>query len=447
MFYNKDWSWLTSKEFKPLAEKFKLKNLKKIQAMRMELWGWHKLPTYNKHYIIDEKKSLIKIPNWLRGFLEFDNKYPNIKKIEHPSFINKYEWNELDLFQNKWVDEMLSKWDVWLLHWTTWIWKSAILAKIISKLEVKTLIIVAWITLMTQMKADLKVFFWKTYKTISGAKTKQKWASEDIVIWNIDSVIKMDKEWLNQFDLVILDEVDTFLCAERRLEFIGSLWAKYIYWLTWTIKLNHVSDKIFPMYIWPKTELLLTHFIPTINKVMTDFKYELMDLKEMHLLKEKLYTNEARNDLIVQTVVSTLQDRKWIIFSEYIEHAKTLKEKLESSWIKCFLLIWEIKKDEREKIKSEIKELKWPCVLIGSVKIIWRGMDIPELSIWYFTTCEKFSTNINQYVWRIIRKFPKKTDAIRMDFIDPWCTLLYNQSKTRSTNYRKAFPWCKINLI
>ena len=446
MHFDKTGTFLTIEEFKKVKDSFELKNEKKIQSMRMQLWGRKKMPDKIKHWKKVPDKDLVSIPAWLRGFWNFTDKYIEEEKILHPEINNPFKWNELDLTQNKKVSELLEK-NIWLLHASTGVWKTMMTAKIISKLGLKTLIVVSWIELMNQMKGDLREILWVTYKTLSGLKTKQKLASEDIIIANIDTLVKQDQEFFNQFDVTILDEVDTYLSADRRRECVWqNITSKYIYGLTWTIKLNCSKDKIFDIYFWPKTELLEKHFSPKIYKVLSEFEYSLDDIKKFHELKAALYESEERNNLIVRTVRQTLWKKKGILFSEYIEHAKILKEMVEANGIKCFLLIWEIKDKERLEIKRQIKEYKWPCLLIGSVKIIWRGFNIPELSIWYLTTCEKFTSNIEQYVWRIIRKFPTKTVALWYDFVDPWCKTLYNQSKVRTRTYKKEFPESSIEF-
>jgi len=438
---------MTVWKFKWIYERFQAKNLKKIQQKNMNMWGWQKMPDIIKHYKVLKKEWLVRIPNWIRGFWDFRDDYWSIVNCKHPSIYNKHKWNELDLRQDKAVGQLTSK-NVWLLHASTAVGKTMITAKIIDKFQTRSLIIVPNLTLMRQMRDDLEEIFWVKCKTLSWQKTKQKWAYKGIIIANIDTVVKQSKKWLDQFDLTIIDEVDScWLQAERRLAFTGNLTSKYLYWLTGTIKLNHVDNKVFPIYLWDKTELLIKHFTPVVNKIFTEFEYILDDLKEFHELKKALYENETRNDLIIKTITDTLSNRKWIVFCEYVDHAKLLKDKLEKSWIKTFILIWEVKKEEREKIKSELKNHKWKCILIGSVKIIWRGFNVPELSIWYLTTAEKFNSNIEQYVWRIIRKFEWKTEALWYDFVDSWCKLLYNQSKNRTTTYKREFPWIQINNI
>jgi len=273
-------------------------------------------------------------------------------------------------------------------------------------------------------------------------KKLEKIMMSDIIIANIDTLVTLPKEeFFEKIDLTIMDEVDSYLSADRRREMVWQkINSKYIYWVTGTIQLNYVSDKVFEMHLGPKSELLEKHFSPSIFKVMSEFRYHLDDLKKFHELKEAVYWDHSRNNLIINTIVKTLWKSKWVVFSEYIDHAKILKEKLEDKWIKCFMLIGEIKDKERLEIKKQLKEYEWVCILIGSVKIIWRWFNIPELSVGYLTTVEKFKSNIEQYVWRIIRIFPWKTSCRWYDFIDPWCKILLNQSKARSSTYKKEFP-------
>lgn len=449
MFYDRQWTYLTIEEFSKIQKSFELKNLKKIQDMKMWLWNWQKQPDFIKHYTVIKDKWLVKVPVGVRWIWQdrFIDNYWQVVSINHPLLINPF-WDEEDLDltekQDIAIESLLCK-NVWLLHASTWTWKTSVIAKLIDKLKIKTLIICCNLELMNQMRDDMEIFFGVKCRTISWLKTKQKNCYEDIVIWNIDSLVKLPSEYFEQFDLVLMDEVDRFMQRDARRDFIASLPMKYQYWLTGTIKLNHIEDKIFDIYFWKKTELLLKHFQPTIYKVMTDFEYILDDIKDFHELKARLYWDEDRNKLIVNTIIKTIKGRKGIVFCEYVEHSKLLCDMLEKQGIKTFMLIWDIKKDERARIKQELKDYKWwPCCLVGSVKIIGRWFSVPELSAWYLTTCEKFSSNIEQYLWRTTRLYRWKTSCDFYDFVDTGSNILANQAKARNTQYKKEFPWSKI---
>lgn len=454
MYYNNEWTFIDKKDFtSALKKSFELKNLKKLQAKKMKLWNWSKLPDLVKFYEVWREQ--VKVPPGIRWIwnTRFQNKYKINPILKHPDLLNPF-WDEEDLElsnkQNIAVSSLLKK-PVWLLHASTWVWKTAITAKIINKLQKRTLVVCCSLELLQQMKDDLFSFFWVNCRTISGTKTKQKWCYENIVIWNIDSLVKLPKEYFDQFDLVIMDEVDKYLSAENRIDFISNLHMEYYYWLTWTIKVNHTEDKIFQIFFWDKTELLEKHFQPNIFRVRTDFEYTFDTTekfnKEYSNMKKELYSDNRRNNLIIDTIINTLDNRKWIVFCEYIEHSKEIVNRLNEKWIKTFMLIWEVTKEERIRIKKELKEYKWPCILVGSVKIIWRGFSVAELSIWYLTTCEKFTSNIWQYVGRIIRKFKWKTDCLWYDFIDINVKILSNQAKSRFSTYKREFPNSNNKII
>jgi len=367
MHYNKNWTFLTKEEFEKIKDSYELKNEQKEQNRRLWLYGWQKLPNKIIHW--KEVGKLISIPSGLRGYYNFTDEYGVVNNVTHPEILNEYKWNELDLQQDKLIKSLLEK-EVafWLI--STGAGKTMISAKIIKEKSVKTLIVVSGIELMNQMKNDLEEIFWEKYPTIHWTTwiVKQILIPEDslendildtmnlikatVSVFqikrlkkrlkllkdkrNIDTLVTLPrKDFFEKFDLTIMDEVDCYLWADRRRKMIWEkVNSKYIYWITGTIKINYTPDKIFPMYLWKKSELIIKHFQPDIFKVMTDFTYVLEDMKLYHELKATIYTDENRNDLIVNTVIKTIWNNKWIIFSEYIDHAKVLKEKLEDKWTK-----------------------------------------------------------------------------------------------------------------
>lgn len=429
--------------FSKVHESFECSNLQKTRQRQMWFWGWQKLPDIIRHYEV-VGRNLIKIPLGYYGFKPelFEDRTPEFKSITLPEI----KWQLRD--EQVQVISSLMKESVWLLHASTATGKTYMVTGILKSLNLKTLIICDSIWRMTQMQQDLEDIFWVKYQTLSGKKSKKNdQLNNSIVIANIDSVTKMSKEWIGEFGTILLDETDRYLQSDNRREWIGSLSPKYLYGLTGTIKLNHVEDKVFPIYLWPKTEYIVKNFVPNIHQIYTDFEYsdwQLDDMKEFYKLKQELYADSKRNDLIITTIIDTIWTRKWIVFCEYIEHSKLLKTELEKEWIKCFLIIGEISGEEREAIRIEMTDYKWRCLLIWSKVCIWRGLNIPELSVGYLTISEKFSTSVEQFVWRIIRKFPWKTTVDWYDFIDKNVWILANQWRARATVCKREFSGCKF---
>lgn len=312
----------------------------------------------------------------------------------------------------------------------------------------KSLVIVQNLTQMQQMVADITILLgtvpvqisWKVY-----SKKEQATWSESITVCSIDSRDKINPR---EYWLILLDEADTYLWSEERRNWICGLSPEYLYALTGTIKVNHMEDKVFKMCYWPTTRLELLHLTPDYVQVLTPFRYILDDIKDFHELKEALYTSEERNSLIVDIVTGRCKGRKWLVFTEHVEHAKRIAWALASRGIKTYILIGEVEDKDRERIRQEVKEAQGQDVcIVGSVRILWRGFDLPELSYGILTTSEKFTSNIEQYLGRIIRAFDWKPQPIFYDFVDHGQYLLSNQAKSRLATYKKVFPKGKISIL
>lgn len=451
-FKDNTWVYMYRDEFETIKSSFECNNLKKLQAKNMNMRWWQKMPDIIKHYKIVGDK--VKIPmgilwNW---WDRFEDRYIKQEIFREPliatEIVDPTSFDqELRDKQTILIDNISLK-TIGLWHCSTATWKTYMISKVIEKFQIKTLIVCKWLSLLKQMKKSIHKTFWITPYIIWWTPWKQKNADNRITIINIDSRDKIEN--IESFWLVIIDEVDAIFQWERRLEWVYWLSPYRMYWFTWTVKMNHISDEVFKIYLWPKYELLLKNYTPKIYKVLTDFVYsewELDNPKDLYKVKNEIYFDEDRNNKIVSVIKDTLKNQNWICFCEYVEHSMLLCELIEKEWIKTFMLIWEVKDSERERIKEEMLKTKERFVLVWSVRIIWRWYDLPSLSIGYLTVTEKFNSNIEQYVWRIIRKDEWKTECSFYDFTDTSPSILANQSKSRTTTYKREFPWCKITLI
>jgi len=480
------------------------KNEKKAYQIRMlgwpgaiSSWQWknlNKIPDTIKHYK-DLGNGYIKIPlglssfyhqSYTRNYDAIQTNHPAIKRNSYP-------------YQATAIDNLLTR-TVWLLHASTWSGKTQIIADITSRLKRNTLIVVQNLTQMAQMVKDIEVLLWVTPTQVSGkeltkfaqywevdwrkeieeeckhhwirisrAATKKYWPADTVEslkqklndAWfpfqepvskiypyiTVCSIDSRDKVNPKDFGLILLDECDTYMGSDERREWVGSLSPEYMYWLTGTIEVNHMNPDIFSIYYGNKITLSLLHHTPDYIQVHTNFQMQMEWDTQFHEIKEALYTAENRNQLIVNTLVWAAAGRKGLVFTEHIAHARVLQQMIEAKWIKTYLLIWEIKDSERERIREEVKAYNGSCVVIGSVKIIGRGFDIPELSLAILTTAEKFNSNIAQYLGRTVRAFPWKKHPIFIDMVDAKCYPLLAQAKSRLATYKKAFPEWKVIVI
>jgi len=424
---------------------FTLKNLKKMNELRLgNIWRARKMPDTIKCYTEDSGlDGYVKVPGGIRSYIpeQFTNDYHDNKVIEHPDLLRPSRDYQTSTIQTA------TMMPVGLIHWSTGCGKSQMIFDLTARLKRNTLIMVQNLSQMEQMIADLTDVLWVIPTQISGKKPSKKeqstW-SPYITVCSIDSRDKLDP---THFWLILLDEADTYLGSDDRRNWVGSLSPEYMYALTGTIKVNHVDDSVFKLYYGKITELKLLNHTPNYVQVLSDFNYHLDDIKEFHLLKEALYTAEKRNALIITTAIKALAGwRKGLIFTEHVDHAKTLVKELVAKWIKAYMLIGEVSKDERERIRTEARMYWWSCVIVGSVKIIGRWFDLPELSFAVLTTCEKFNSNIEQYVGRLSRHYEGKPQAVFIDIVDHMTGILNNQARSRLQTYRRAYPEGKVSI-
>lgn len=426
-------------------------NEKKAYRIRMlgwpgaiSSWQWkelNKIPDTIKHYK-DLGNGYVKIPLGLASFYHqsYQRNYVNEKTI-HPQ-LTRSSYG----YQTQAINDLLWR-TVGLLHASTGSGKTQIICDITTRLQKKTLIVVQNLTQMAQMVKDIEMLLWVTPTQISGKVISKKKAATfypHITVCSIDSRDKIDPK---DFGLILLDECDTYMGSDERREWVGSLSPEYMYWLTGTIEVNHMNSDIFSIYYGNKTVLSLLHHTPDYIQVHTNFKMQMEWDTQFHEIKEALYTAENRNQLIVSVLMEALQGRKGLVFTEHVQHARVLKEMMESKWVKSYVLTWDIEDSEREKIREEVKAYRGSCVIIGSVKIIGRWFDIPELSLAILTTAERFNSNIAQYLGRIIRDFPGKPKPKFIDMVDVNCYPLLAQAKSRLSTFKKAFPTWKVSII
>ncbi len=403
------------------------------------MWGWHKLPDNIDCFKVNKESNEVSVPLGIAWFIDIPRDL-TIIHADIPQFINVKPYD----YQVEAVKSLTKK-PYWMLHATTGSGKTIMAMMIAQSYNVRTLIVVKDKTLLKQFITDIQEKLWvnPNYYGWTMDKDYKKSINTDVIaVTTIQSAEKVD---LSQFSLVILDEVHTMLGSDKRREWVGSIKAPYMYGLTGTPIINDMDNRVFNIYVWPTTKCDVVNMTPDYCQVFTGFEYDLDDIKDFHLLKASLYGDYDRNSMIVNTILDTIWQGKWVVFTEHVEHAKYLKEKLESHGIETHLMIGQVHQDERKRITQYVKDAKWPQLIIGSVQVVGTGFDLSELSRAYLTTSTRFKWDLLQFLWRIIRKHPTKQHPVFYDFCDINCPILYSQSTSRARAYKQAFQNWKIS--
>ena len=467
MYQDNTGLYIERDKFIPIQEYYEYPNQKKEQIKRMMMyWAYtmqviKKMPDIIKHWkdVSTKDNELIKIPLWLiwGKWADRIEDRTNYTKVEHPKFL----W-ELYPVQLEKVNELLQN-RIWLMNASTWVGKAHQISYIAQKLWYKTLIIVPWIQLLNEMVERIELLLWVTSRTYWWKKqSKKTQIYENIIVSTLDSMINIEE---TNIWCILIDECDKSLTTEGRLEFIEKLSPKYFYWFTWTMKINNVHDKIFNIFFWQTTKFIQKNFIPDVFRIRTEFEYswwynidydlvdnekEKKNFLEFSSINNEIALDEERNNSIVEIISKYLpktEMKKGLVLSNRVEHCRILSDKLEKLWICTRIIVWEIKKEEREQIKIDVASSKVPIVLLWSASILWRWFDLKELQSIFIVYPTRFNSSVIQACGRVQRVAPNKTYSQIFDFIDVKCWVLNNQANQRLRTMKREYWPIKITNI
>jgi len=143
------------------------------------------------------------------------------------------------------------------------------------------------------------------------------------------------------------------------------------------------------------------------------------------------YTNnivngELRNTMIADFTNLHKENKKILILTRRIEHAKVLSEKIDGSYIINGTTDKKYREEMYEKFNSNSG-----TTLIGSVQIFSTGVDIPDLDMVIYCVASKDSNEVIQTIGRIHRIFKDKKFGYYIDFTDVGCQYLEKATKCR----------------
>lgn len=180
------------------------------------MWGAHKLPDNITTYQKDKTTNLVRVPLGIAGFSGMVTDYTptTIPTIIPTSSFTPYS------YQTEAVNKLISN-RYGLLHASTGSGKTLMAMMIANHYQVRTLIVCKDLTLMKQFVADIKTQLGLTVEYIGGTITKKYKDSIDSTAIVVSTIQSIDKVNTNDFSLVILDEVHTYLGADARREWVG----------------------------------------------------------------------------------------------------------------------------------------------------------------------------------------------------------------------------------
>lgn len=301
-------------------------------------------------------------------------------------------------------------------------------------LDRKTLLIVPTVSLVHQLHSDFVSYGYDAdkhvYKILSGANKSFK---QKAVISTWQSIHKLDKEWFDQFSLVIGDEYHTFqaTCLKTIMEKLDQ--CKYRFGFTGTLDGSLVNELTLIGLFGPITKVTTTNQlmqdghvanleIKTIILKYPDKLCQYFAKKKIEYVKEVDYlvTLERRNDFICKLAVA--QTKNTLILYRFVDKQgvilyNKLVELTKGTDRKVFFISGDTSGEEREAIRKQV-ELEKNCIVVASLGTTSTGVSIVNLDVIIFASPSKSRIKVLQSIGRVLRKSETNTDAVLYDIAD-----------------------------
>jgi superfamily II DNA or RNA helicase len=349
--------------------------------------------------------------------------------------------------------------------------KGFLIASLVAKYNIPTVVYVIGIELLYQMKETIEVAYGLPCGIVGGGECDTSKPITIMTIWSAAAAFNkkakisdndttgdtkkhtaaLNKEAVRkrvqEAQLFVFDECQ--YAASETLQFIhrASLSARHRFLLSGTPWRDTGDDILIEAVSGPKVcDISATKLIA--QKYLVPPEIHFLDVPVMRnvgkayhdVYKNYVVENDDRNELIYKAAKKLIEaGKKVLVLVVRVKHGEILKKKLSEDFAVSFL---DGAKSSKARIGA-IKDMKDGKIdiLIAS-KIFDQGIDIPELDALILAGSGKSSGRALQRIGRAIRKFKGKKKAIVVEFFDN-CKYLRDHSEARIKVYRSE-PAFKI---
>lgn len=354
--------------------------------------------------------------------------------------------------------------------------KSAIIAKIIGDLNIKTVVYVISLDLLYQMKQNveealgiecgivgdgncvIKKITIATPWTVAHAYDKEYNPFDDeeekAAKESLDQLSKIKiQKMVEGAQMFIVDECQFMAADSIQLITKASKGASYKLGFSGTPWRDDGADLALtaatgPQLIDINATTLINRGVLVPPKIFFFQAPELpnMPMHERHpypkVYDNYVVENQTRNEMIIESATKlNAKGRKTLILVKRKKHGLKLLEMMPKN-LKTYYLNGDASTDERKAVK-ELFAMGGLDIIIAS-SIFDQGIDLPKLDALILAGSGKSSTRALQRLGRVIRGAEGKTDAIVVDFVDS-APYLYEHSRKRWTIYTSE-PAFQIKL-
>lgn len=315
----------------------------------------------------------------------------------------------------------------------------------------KVLIVVPTVSLVTQMRGDF-IDYNKGkdlgIHTISAGESKSSTLPAVISTWQ--SLMRVSKDYLSQYDAVIIDEAHLAKSASitKLLQKMPDV--EFRIGLTGTIDDKGPVNKLTleglfgDIYQVTKTHKLIE------QKTLADFQIKTILLQ--HKCNQKFTTYQEEIDYVVESeqrlafisnLASNLKGNTLVLFNYVERHGIPIYEKLKNQGKNVHLIHGGINKDERELIRKSLEKSN-DNILVASFGTTSTGVNIKNLDNLIFAHPTKSKIRNLQSIGRILRKNGENI-ATLYDLVDVFSNSKFSYGYKHYTERKKQYDAEKFN--
>jgi superfamily II DNA or RNA helicase len=153
----------------------------------------------------------------------------------------------------------------------------------------------------------------------------------------------------------------------------------------------------------------------------------------------QLATDTARNDLILNDVIQSVEDgRSPIVLTERRDHLEFLAERLQGFARHLIVLRGGMRATERREVASTLASIPngEERVLLATGRFLGEGFDDPRLDTLFLAMPVSWKGTLVQYAGRLHRGHQGKTEVQVYDYVDGLVPVLARMFKKRLRGYR-----------
>jgi len=307
--------------------------------------------------------------------------------------------------------------------------KSLIIYLLCRWYDIKTLIIVPNTTLLAQMADDFSEYgYEEEIHQIKAGVDKNSDCQIVISTWQSLVTSKLDRDYYQQYELVICDEVHGSKAQEMTKIMESFTSCKYRFGTTGTLDDTKVNPTIIQglfgdIYKSISTdELIKQGHIAEIKIKCLVLKYPVEECKS---LKSSTYQEEIdflcahdRRNNFIYKLVESLEGNTLILFNYVEKHGRVLEELFRTKSIKpIYWISGSTDSDERNEIRK-IVNTENNAVLLGSKGTTSTGINVPNIHNIVFASPGKAKIQTLQSIGRGLRKSETKDKMTLFDVAD-----------------------------